>query len=150
MAEHGEAEGDARAAVVEDGEALALEAEVRHLVGEDAPADGLQQRRAGGAADGVVVDEGERLHHDHGRRPHLDVAEAVAGGAEEEVAPVAAQPAGAGQVEEAAERLAVALLLADEEVHGGGVVGVAEAFGEAGGGGAEVAAVGGFAELPGL
>src|SRR5262249_20413890 len=58
--------------------------------------------------------------------------------------------AGAGEVEEAAERLAVALLLADEEVHGGGVVGVADRLGEARGGCAEVAAVGGLAELPGL
>src|SRR5262249_39418984 len=71
-------------------------------------------------------------------------------GAEQAIAPVGLPAADACQVQKPAEHFAVPLLFADEQLDGAGIVAVADLFGIAGGGGAEMGAVGGLAELPGL
>ena len=132
-----------------DGEVLALESDVLDFVPEDAAALGFEARAGGDAEDGGVVNFGHEFDHDDDGGPDGVAGHGVAAGAEEAVAEVFGFSGDADAVQPVAEGGAVALFFFDKEFDGVVEVGVVVGLGVFFGGGAEVGAFAGFAELPG-
>src|SRR5438046_1755577 len=111
MPEHCERAQEARAAAMNRRQPLALEMQVRDFVAENLLANTLQQKRARRPADRSIVEQRVDLDGNHDGGRDLDARHEVAEEAKHGIAAVPAFARDAGEIEEAAELRAVALLL---------------------------------------
>ena len=72
---------------MENGQSLALEADVWHLIREDLTADLPQDSRPGRPPDGGIIDHGVRFNHDHGSDPDFHPRQEVTDHPEYGIAP---------------------------------------------------------------